>query len=50
MVYKFFDKKSSGSRFKIEIMSNPELAGKLHKPIIKKFEKRKVYLSFKESI
>ena len=50
MVYKFFDKKSSGSRFKSEIMSNPELAGKLHKPIIKKFEKRKVYLSFKESI
>ena len=31
-------------------MSNRELAEKLHKPIIKKIRKRKVYLSFKESI
>ena len=50
MIYKFFDKKSSGSRFKSEIMSNRELAEKLHKPIIKKSGKRKVYLPFKEGI
>ena len=31
-------------------MSNQQLAKELHKLIIKKFEKRKVYLSFKDSI
>ena len=32
------------------IMSNQELANKLHKPIIRKFEKRRVYSSFKDII
>ena len=37
MVYKFFDKKSSGSG--ITNKSNYQLANELHKPIIKKFKK-----------
>ena len=43
MVYKFFDKKTSGGVVKREIMSNEELAEELHKTIISKFEKRKAY-------
>ena len=35
----FFDKNSSGSGFKSEIMPNQELVGELHKSIIRKFEK-----------
>ena len=31
-------------------MPNQELAEDLHKPIIRKFEKRKVYLPFKDNI
>ena len=46
MVYKFFDKKSTGSGFK----SSSILADELHKPIIKKFDKRKVYSQFKDNI
>ena len=42
MVYNFFDKKSSGG--------NLELANELHKPIIRKFNKRKVYSSYKDNI
>ena len=45
MVYKFFDKKSKGSGLK-----NQQLADELHKLIIKKFKKRKVYSSFKDNI
>ena len=45
MVYKFFDKKSKGSGLK-----NQQLADKLHKPIIRKCKKRKVYSSFKDNI
>ena len=48
MVYKFFDKKSKGSGITNE--SNYQLANELHKPIIKKFKKRKVYSSFKDNI
>ena len=40
MVYKFFDKKTSGSAFKNENISNQELAEELHKPIIRKFRKK----------
>ena len=47
-VYKFFDKKSEGSGFTNEF--NYELANELHKPIIRKFKKRKVYSSFKDNI
>ena len=46
MVYKFFEKKSMGSG----IASSSILADELHKPIIKKFEKRKVYSQFKDNI
>ena len=42
MVYEFFDKKTSGKTVKNEIISNKELAAELHKPIIRKFERRKV--------
>ena len=48
MVYKFFDKKSSGSGITNEL--NYQLANELHKQIIKKFKKRKVYSSFKDNI
>ena len=47
MVHKFFDKKSSGSGIGKE---NLELANELHKPIIRKFKKRKVYSYFKDNI
>ena len=51
MVYKVSDKKSvpladksaSGSGIKNENISNKESVQKLHKPFIRKFEKRKVY-------
>ena len=47
MVYKFFNKKSSGSGIANE--SNYQLANEPHKPIIRKFKKREVY-SFLETI
>ena len=50
MVYKFFDKKSTGSGFKKLKNSSSILADELHKPIIKKFYKRKVYSQFKDNI
>ena len=46
MVYKFFDKKSVVSG----IASPSILADELHKPAIKKFNKRKVYSQFKDNI
>ena len=48
MVYKFFDKKSSGGNITNE--SNYQLANELHKPIIRKSKKRKVYSSFRDNI
>ena len=61
MVYKFFDskvasldKKSLGSgakRVNTKITpQNEQLADELHKPIIRKFKKRKVYSRFKDNI
>ena len=50
MVYKFFDKKLKGAGIKNEIKENQQLANELHKPIIRKFKKRKVYSSFKDNI
>ena len=57
MVYKCFDKKSSGSGAsktskanEMSEVSNVKLADKLHKPVIKNFSKRKVYSSFKDNI
>ena len=49
MVYKFFDKKSVKG-IGINTISNQQLADELHKPIIRKFKRRKVYSSFKENI
>ena len=61
MVYKFFDKKSARSGFvnnNNDIKQNRrsldlaalQLANELHKPIIRKFKKRKVYSGFKDNI
>ena len=59
MVYKFFDKKSTGSGFKkLKNTAEPSalarsssvLADELHKPIIRKFDKRKVYSQLKDNI
>ena len=46
MVYKFFDKKSKGSGLK----ENQQLADELHKPVIRKSRKRKVYSTFEDNI
>ena len=48
MVYKFFDKKSSRSGITNE--PNYKLADEIHKPIIRKFKKRKMYSSFRDNI
>ena len=51
MVYKFFDKKLKGDGISNnEIKQNLQLAEELHKPIIRKFKKRKVYSGFKDNI
>ena len=63
MVYKFFDKKSASLADKSIVRSgakhvnntklapqNQQLAEELYKPIIKKFEKRKVHAAFKDNI
>ena len=48
MVYKFFDKNSMGSGFVKD--GSLILADELHKPVIKKFNKRTVYSQFKDNI
>ena len=57
MVYKFFDKKSTAGPSSLERRginkvkpSSLILADQLHKPVIKKFNKRKVYSQFKDNI
>ena len=57
MVYKFFNKKSMGSGTvepsslkRIVKDSSLILADELHKPVIKKFNKVKVYSQFKDKI
>ena len=57
MVYKFFDKKSSGCGCPLSSPSliannkeNIQLAGELHKTIIRKLKKTKVYSSFRDNI
>ena len=53
MVYKFFDKKTKGSGVTLankSIPQNEQLAEELHKSIIRKFNKRKVYSAFKDNI
>ena len=49
MVYIFFDKKTQGSGRSLQVADDKEniqLANELHKPIIRKLKKRKVYSSF----
>ena len=62
MVYKFFDKKSTSLIDKStkrrgvttltnkSVFQNQKLAEELHKPIVKKFRKRKVHATFKDTI
>ena len=57
VVYKSFDKKTKDSRVTLanksaikSIPENEQLAEELHKPIIRKFSKRKVYSAFKDNI
>ena len=59
MVYIFFHKESAGSgavtradnsAVKNKNISNQQLVEELHNEIIRKFEKRKVYSSFKDNI
>ena len=49
MVYNIFDKKSSGSDI-TTFKPNYQLANELHKLIIRKFKRRKVYLPFRDNI
>ena len=49
MVYKFFDKKTAGSGIK-SMPQNGQIAEELHKPIIRKFKKGKLYSAFKDNI
>ena len=49
-VYKFFDKKSTGGGVNIPLKFNEQLAKELHKPIIRKFKKRKVYSGFRDNM
>ena len=59
MVYKIFDKKTKdrGSGVRLanksaikSIPQNEQLADELHRPIIKKFKKRKVYSAYKNYV
>ena len=52
LIYNFFDKKTKGTGIINEIRENQQLADELHKPIFRKFKKRKLYLysSFKDNI
>ena len=48
VVYKFFGKKTAGSGIK-SIPQNEQLTEELHKPIIRKFKKRKVLSALKDN-
>ena len=50
IAYKFFNKITSGGTVKNKIISNKQLADKLHKPIIRKFEEKKYTQSFIDNI
>ena len=43
MIYKFFDKKTGSG-----VSANEQQAKGLHKPVIKKFIRKKVYATFKD--
>ena len=50
MVYKFLGKRTSGSGIKNDNMLDEQLAKELHKPVIRKFNKRKVHSTFIDNI
>ena len=50
MVYKFFDKKKLIEQSKKKLCLSKKLAEESHKPIIRKFEKRKVQSRFIDNI
>ena len=51
MVYKFFDKTSTGSGVNTKLApQNQQLPEEIHKSTIKKFKKRKVHAAFKDNI
>ena len=53
MVYKFFDNKTRSRVIvtsKVGVSVNEQIAEELHKPVIKKFKRRKVYARFKDNI
>ena len=50
MVYKLFDKKTTGSGVNMDAKPNENLAEELHKPIIRKSKKRTFFSRFKENI
>ena len=50
MFYKFFDRTSAGAGVNISFEFNEKLAKELHKPVNRKFNKRKVYSEFRDNI
>ena len=50
MTYKFSDKSTFGNGIKNENTSNKELVEELHKPIVRKFKKRKIHSPFINNI
>ena len=48
MIYKFFDKTSTDSY--VNFMPNQQLDLQVHKRIIRKFKRRRVYSSFRDNI
>ena len=50
MVYKLFDKNTTGSGVNMDAKPNENLTEELHKPIIRKCKKRTFYSRFKENI
>ena len=50
MVYKFFDKKTSGGTVRNENICNKERAKELHKAVIRNFNKREVHAPFIDNV
>ena len=48
MVYKFLDEKSSGSG--VDTEPKYQLASELHRKVIRRFKRQKVYSSFRDNI
>ena len=53
MFYNFLDKKTGSGAIvtsKVRASVNEQLAEELHKPVIKQFERRKIYVRFKDNV